>query len=78
MPKDQNAAGEGVKEEITGILTTACVRSKVEGKGNKVYIIDLKIVSNEASDAMFKLESKLKQFVGLTISVKQLKLGDKF
>jgi hypothetical protein len=65
-------------EEITGILSTCVVRSKVEAKGNKVYIVDLKIISTEANDAMFKLESKLKQFVGLTIAVKQLKLGDKF
>jgi len=64
--------------EIMGVLSTAVVRSKVETKGNKVYIIDIKIIATEPSDAMFKLESKLKKFVGVTIAVKQLKLGDKF
>ena len=67
----------GDKEEITGILSTCVVRSKVEAKGNKIFIIDLKIISHEASDAMFKLEGHLKKFVGLTINTKQLKLGDK-
>ena len=72
MPKNENA-----KDEITGILTTAVIRSKVEAKGNKVYILDIKIVSTDPSDAMFKLESKLKQFVSLSLTVKQLKFGDK-
>lgn len=76
MPKNESAAGSA-KDEITGILSTAVVRSKVESKGNKVYIIDIKIISKEPSDAMFKLESKLKQFVSLNLAIKQPKFGDK-
>jgi hypothetical protein len=76
MPKDP-VAPVSDNNEITGILSTCVIRSKVEAKGNKVYIVDLKIISHEASDTMFKLEGYLKKFVGLSINVKQLKLGDK-
>lgn len=78
MPQEKSANGESAKEEIVGILSTVVVRSKVEAKGNKVYVIDLKVIARDPSDAMFKLESKLKQLVSLTISLKQMKLGDKF
>jgi len=63
--------------EIIGVLSTCVIRSKVEAKGKKIYIIDIKLISHEADDAMFKLESKLKKLVGITINVKQLELGDK-
>lgn len=71
MPQEKS------QEEITGILSTCVIRSKVEAKGNKVYIIDIKLIATEPSDAMFTLERKLKQYVGLTIAIKQLKFGDK-
>jgi len=64
--------------EIIGVLTTCVVRSKVESKGNRSYIIDLKIVSSEPSDAMFKLESKLRKLVSVNIETKQLEFGEKF
>lgn len=63
--------------EIIGVLTTCVVRSKVEAKGKRSYIIDLKIVSSEPSDAMFKLESKIRKMVSVTIDTKQLEFGDK-
>lgn len=65
------------EEEIVGVLTTAVVRSKVDNTGKKVYIVDIKLVSGEPSDVMFKLEANLKKLVGVKIAIKQPKFGDK-
>lgn len=66
--------------EIVGLLTTAVVRSKVAGRGNKkqrVHIIDMKIVASEPSDVMYKLEAYLDQVISIKVDKKQLSFGDK-
>lgn len=68
-------AGKINPNEIIGQLTTAVVRTKLV-KGKNHYIIDFKLMTQEPSDVMFKMEGMVSKIVGVKIEPKQLEIGD--
>ena len=69
MAKEKNP------NEIIGQLITAVTRSKLEA-GKNIFIIDLKLKTNEPADVLFKLESMVSKIVSVNIETKQLSMMD--